>query len=65
VSLTNNIWGVTDPIILHEEEMPPEQKHIVTTYEELRKRNREEYEQKRVPGYRWVYLGFTQSLLKY
>lgn len=31
--------------------MPPEQKHI-TSYEELRKKNREEYEQKRVPGYR-------------
>lgn len=42
---------ILDPIILHEEEMPPEQKHV-TTYEELRKKNRDEYEQKRVQTYR-------------
>lgn len=56
------ILGVADPIRLHEEEMPPEQKHI-TTYEELRKKNREEYEQKRVPGYRWVHLTVSTSIL--
>ncbi|ENN81843.1 OCIA domain-containing protein 1 [Dendroctonus ponderosae] len=45
--------SMDNPIILHEEEMPPEQKHV-TTYEELRKKNREEYEQKRAQNYRHV-----------
>lgn len=43
--------SVDNPIILHEEELPPEQKNI-TTYDELRKKNREEYEQKRLAIYR-------------
>lgn len=36
--------SVLDPI--YEEEMPPIQQHT-TTYEELRKKNREEYQQRR------------------
>ncbi|KAG5893299.1 hypothetical protein JTB14_023509 [Gonioctena quinquepunctata] len=36
---------------LYEEEMPPIQKHT-TTYDELRKQNREEYQNKRVGNYR-------------
>lgn len=39
--------SVDNPIVICEEEMPPEQKHE-TTYEELRKKNREEYEQRRI-----------------
>ncbi|XP_060519543.1 OCIA domain-containing protein 1 [Cylas formicarius] len=42
--------SVDNPIVIQEEEMPPEQKHV-TTYEELRKKNREEYEQKRLSSY--------------
>lgn len=34
--------------------MPPIQKHT-TTYEELRKKNREEYQQKRVGNYRYKF----------
>ncbi|KAL1516845.1 hypothetical protein ABEB36_000691 [Hypothenemus hampei] len=45
--------SLDNPIVLHEEEMPPEQKNV-TTYEELRKKNREEYEQKRLQTYRQV-----------
>lgn len=41
--------SVDNPI--YEEEMPPVQKHA-TTYEELRKRNREEYQQRRTGSYR-------------
>ncbi|XP_018567692.1 OCIA domain-containing protein 1 [Anoplophora glabripennis] len=41
--------SVDNPI--YEEEMPPIQKHT-TTYEELRKKNREEYQQKRIGNYR-------------
>lgn len=41
--------SVDNPI--YEEEMPPIQKHN-TTYEELRKKNREEYQQKRIGNYR-------------
>lgn len=40
-----------DPI--YEEEMPPVQQHS-TTYEELRKQNREEYKKKRIGAYRLV-----------
>lgn len=40
--------SIDNPI--YEEEMPPAQKHI-TTYEELRKQNREEYQQKRIGNY--------------
>jgi len=36
---------------IYEEEMPPVQKHV-TTYEELRKKNREEYQQKRTGVFR-------------
>jgi len=43
--------SMDNPIVLHEQEMPPEQKHV-TTYDELRKQNREEYEQKRLAIYR-------------
>ncbi|KAJ8934251.1 hypothetical protein NQ318_008694 [Aromia moschata] len=41
--------SVDNPI--YEEEMPPVQKHV-TTYEELRKQNRDEYQQKRIGNYR-------------
>ncbi|KAL3285186.1 hypothetical protein HHI36_019305 [Cryptolaemus montrouzieri] len=41
--------SVDNPI--YEEEMPPVQKHV-TTYEELRKLNREDYQQKRVGNYK-------------
>ncbi|KAJ8919943.1 hypothetical protein NQ315_006472 [Exocentrus adspersus] len=41
--------SVDNPI--YEEEMPPVQKHT-TTYEELRKQNREEYQQRRIGNYR-------------
>lgn len=41
--------SVDNPI--YEEEMPPEQKNT-TTYEELRRKNREEYQHKRVGNYR-------------
>ncbi|XP_050315860.1 OCIA domain-containing protein 1 [Anthonomus grandis grandis] len=43
--------SLDNPIVLHEEEMPPEQKHI-TTYEELRKQNRQEYEKQRMLNYK-------------
>ncbi|KAJ8982384.1 hypothetical protein NQ317_009639 [Molorchus minor] len=36
---------------IYEEEMLPVQKHV-TTYEDLRKKNREEYQQKRLGNYR-------------
>ncbi|CAH1154141.1 unnamed protein product [Phaedon cochleariae] len=36
---------------IYEDEMPPEQKHN-TSYDELRKKNREEYQQKRIGNYR-------------
>lgn len=52
--------SVDNPIILHEQEMPPEQKHV-TTYDELRKKNREEYEQKRLAIYRQTRLPKTAS----
>lgn len=38
---------------IFEEEMPPQQKHF-TTYDELRKMNRDEYQQKRVGNYKEV-----------
>ncbi|KAF5289660.1 hypothetical protein FQR65_LT11777 [Abscondita terminalis] len=41
--------SVDNPI--YDEEMPPAQKHT-TTYEELRKQNRDEYQQKRISNYR-------------
>ncbi|XP_023026612.2 OCIA domain-containing protein asrij [Leptinotarsa decemlineata] len=41
--------SIDNPI--YEEEMPPIQKHT-TTYDELRKQNREEYQNKRVGNYR-------------
>ncbi|KAB0792030.1 hypothetical protein PPYR_13991 [Photinus pyralis] len=40
-----------DNQVYEEEEMPPMQKHT-TTYDELRKRNREEYQQARMPNIR-------------
>nr|CAI5836125.1 unnamed protein product [Callosobruchus analis] len=40
-----------DNPLVYEEEMPPEQKSI-TSYEELRKKNREEYAQKRLGNYK-------------
>lgn len=40
-----------DNPVFEEEEMPPVQKYT-TTYEELRKKNREEYQQKRMGNYR-------------
>lgn len=43
------IYVIVDPI--YEEEMPPVQKNV-TTYDELRKKNREEYQQKRTLSYR-------------
>ncbi|XP_066256107.1 OCIA domain-containing protein 1 [Euwallacea similis] len=43
--------SLDNPIILHQEEMPPEQKHV-STYDELRLKNREEYDQKRIQAYR-------------
>lgn len=36
---------------MYDEEMPPIQKHT-TTYEDLRKKNREEYQQRRTLSYR-------------
>ncbi|XP_044271777.1 OCIA domain-containing protein 1 [Tribolium madens] len=41
--------SIDNPI--YEEEMPPVQKHV-TTYDELRKKNREEYQEKRTLSYR-------------
>ncbi|RZC33375.1 OCIA domain-containing protein 1 [Asbolus verrucosus] len=41
--------SIDNPI--YEEEMPPVQKHV-TTYDELRKQNREEYQQRRTGTYR-------------
>ncbi|KAK9882053.1 hypothetical protein WA026_018903 [Henosepilachna vigintioctopunctata] len=41
--------SIDNPI--YEEEMPPIQKHV-TTYEELRKQNREDYQQKRIGNVR-------------
>lgn len=43
--------SLDNPVFEEEEDMPPVQKYT-TTYEELRKKNREEYQQKRMGNYK-------------
>lgn len=52
--------SVDNPILVQEEELPAEQKHV-TSYDELRQKNREEYDKKRLAIYKETKLPKTSA----